>query len=38
MRRRGHTQGAQNEAKGPPALPAVAPAGHDDKTTEAKAR
>jgi DNA replication protein DnaC len=38
MRRRGQTQGAHSEHKGPPALPAVATAGHDDKTTKAKGK
>ena len=38
MRRRGQTQSAQDDTKGPPALPAVAPAGRDDKTTKTKSK
>ena len=38
MRRRGQPQSAQDDTKGPPALPAVAPAGRDDKTTKTKSK
>ena len=38
MRRRGQTPAAHNEGKGPPSLPAVATAGHHEKTTNTKAK
>lgn len=38
MRRRVQTQGVQHNTRGPSALRAVAPAGHDEKTTKAKAK
>jgi hypothetical protein len=38
MRRRGQTQSVEADTRGPPALPSVAPAGRDDKTTKTKSK